>query len=437
VCAITTVAFGLIPAVLISRADLHGALKDGTRGSGSGGRRLRTALVVAEVAFAVVLLSGAGLLIRSVEKLLDVDVGVNASAAITIDLQLPDAAYRDWTRVDQFYSVVARTLRAHPEVASVGATNFLPLDPAWRNGYQAADRPVPEAEVPQAQFHIADEGYFQTLDVPLVAGRFFTATDGAGAPAAAVINEAMARQVWPGQSAVGKRIISGVMGFGPLSRRIVPGKDYEIVGVVGDIKNTSLRSGAEPAIYLSAHQFPSRKMYLVVRGRAAQSRLVALAREAVKGIDPSVALGEVKSMDRVLAASVDPPKFVMLLLITFAALALILAGVGIYGILTFIVNHRRGEIGIRLALGAQPAAMLRMIARDGFRLALIGCAIGVAGALVTARALSQFLFGIAPWDPVTLAAVVLTVLLVATAACLIPGRRAAAEDPARALRASS
>jgi ABC-type antimicrobial peptide transport system permease subunit len=178
-------------------------------------------------------------------------------------------------------------------------------------------------------------------------------------------------------------------------------------------------------------------MYLVVRGRATPSRLVALTREAMKGIDPSIAMGDVRSMDRVLAASVDPPRFVMLLLMAFATLALILAGVGIYGILTFIVNHRRAEIGIRLALGAEPAAMLRMIARDGFKLALVGCAIGVVGALATSRMLGQFLFGIEPWDPMTLGGVVLTVLTVATAACVIPGRRAAAEDPARALRMSS
>jgi predicted permease len=436
VCAITTVTFGLLPAMIVSRADLQDALKDGNRGSGGSGRKLRTGLVVAEVAFAVVLLSSAGLLIRSVKKLLEVNAGVTASSVVTIDLQLPDAAYRDWTRVDQFYTVVARNLRDHAEVSSVGATNFLPLDPAWRNGYQVADHPVPENEVPQAQFHIADEGYFNALGVPLVAGRFFTASEGANSPPVIVINETMARQVWPGESAIGKRILSGVTGYGPLSRRLVPGKDYTVIGVVRDIKNTSLRSGAEPAVYLSEHQFPSRKMYVIVRGRADAARMVSLARDAVKGIDPSVALGEVKSMDRVLSASVDPPRFVMLLLTTFAALALVLAGVGIYGILTFIVNHRRGEIGIRLALGAEPGAMLRMIARDGMRLALVGCAIGVVVALAAARMLTQFLYGIAPWDPMTLGGVVAVVMLVATAACLIPGRRAAAEDPASALRAS-
>jgi predicted permease len=436
VCAITTVTFGLIPAVVVSRADLHDALKDGVRGSGSSGRKLRTGLVVAEVAFAVVLLSGAGLLIRSVRKLLEVNVGVNASSVVTIDLQLPDAAYADWARVDQFYTVVARSLREHPEVSAAGATNFLPLDPAWRGTYQAVDHPVAAAEAPETQYHITDDGYFQALDVPLIAGRFFSASDAANAPPVIVINETMARQVWPGQSAIGKRIVSTITGFGPLSRRLVPGNDYQVIGVVRDIKNTSLRTGAEPAVYFSEHQFPSRKMYMIVRGRADPSRLVAITRDAVKGIDPSVALGDVKTMDRVLAASVDPSKFVMLLLMAFASLALVLAGVGIYGILTFIVNHRRGEIGIRLALGAEPAAMLRMVARDGFKLALLGSAIGVLGALISARLLTQFLFGIEPWDPATLAAVVLAVMAVATAACLIPGRRAAAEDPARALRAN-
>jgi putative ABC transport system permease protein len=436
VVAVTTVAFGLAPALLMSRADLQDVLKDGARGTGARGRKLRTGLVVAEVAFAVMLLSSAGLLIRSVEKLLDVNVGVDPRSTITLDLQLPDAAYGDWNRVDQFYSRLARDVRGRPGISAVGTTNFLPLDPAWRATFNVAERPVPESQQPEAQFQIVDEGYLAAVDAPLLAGRFFTEQDIANAPPVAVINETLASQLWPGQSAVGKRIVSTVKGFGPLSRRLSSGNDYQIVGVIRDIKNTSLRSSAEPAIYFPSHQFPSRKTYLVVRGSVDAQTLIAQVRDAIKAIDPSVALGETRSMQRVISASVDPSRFVMLLLMAFASLALVLAGVGIYGILTFIVNHRRGEIGIRLALGAEPAAMLRMVAREGIGLALVGCALGVAGALVAARLLSQFLFGIAPWDPATLGGVVGAEVLVSLAACLLPGRRAAAEDPASALRAN-
>ena len=434
ITVVTAIAFGLVPAVFMSRAELQDALKDGTKGAGTRGKKLRSGLVVAEVALAVVLLSGAGLLIRSVEKLLNVNAGLDPASSITIDLQLPDAAYREWERVDQFYTTLAQALRPNPEIVGVGAANFLPLEVGWRISYQISDRRVAAAEAPQAQFHIADEGYFSALRVPLVAGRSFTPLDNAKSPQVVIINEAMARQMWPNQSAVGRRIVSNITGIGPLSKRLVPGDEYEIVGVAKDIKNNSLRTAAEPAVYFAGHQFPSRKMHLVVRGHGDPARLTAIVRQEVQRVDPSLPLGDIKPMDRVLAESVDPPRFVMLLMTAFAALALTLAAVGIYGILTFMVSHRRREIGIRLALGAQPSAMLRMIVREGVSLALIGCAIGVVGTFVGGRALSGFLFSVEPWDPATLSGVIFVVLGVAAVACLVPGRRAAAEDPSSALR---
>ncbi|HEY4218252.1 MAG TPA: ABC transporter permease [Gemmatimonadaceae bacterium] len=435
VAAFTAIGFGLVPAVFMSRAELQDALKDGAKGAGTRGRKLRSGLVVAEVALAVMLLSGAGLLIRSVEKLLDVNAGVDPTSSIAVDLQLPDAAYSDWNRVDQFYTSLAQSLRASPEIASVGAANFLPLEVGWRIAYQATDHPVADIDQPQAQFHIADEGYFSTLRVPLISGRSFIAQDDAHSVPVVVVNEALARQMWPGQTAVGKHISSTVTLIGPLSRRLVPGTDYEVIGVAHDIKNSSLRSAAEPAVYFTERQFPSRKMFLIARGPGDPARLAALVRDEVRRLDPTLALGDVKPMDRVLSESVDPPRFVMLLMIVFAALALTLAAVGIYGILTFAVSHRRREIGIRLALGAQPAAMLRMIVREGVGLALVGCAIGGVGAFIVGRSLSGFLFDVPAWDPVTLGGVLAVVIVVATAACLMPGRRAAAADPASALRA--
>ncbi len=435
VAVVTAIAFGLVPAVFMSRAELQDALKDGAKGAGTRGKKLRSTLVIAEVALAVVLLSGAGLLIRSVEKLLNVNAGLDPASATTIDLQLPDAAYRDWERVDQFYTSVTQALRTNPEIIGVGAANFLPLEVGWRIAFQISEHRVADADRPEAQFHVADEGYFAALRVPLVGGRSFSALDNAKSPPVVMINETMARRLWPNQSAVGKRIVLPVTNIGPLSKRLVTGSDeFEIIGVAKDIKNSSLRSSAEPAVYYAERQFPSRKMHLIVRGHGDPARLAAIVRQEVQRVDPTLPLGDIKPMDRVLAESVDPPRFVMLLMTAFAALALTLAAVGIYGILTFMVSHRRREIGIRLALGAQPSAMLRMIVREGVGLALIGCAIGVVGAFVGGRALSGFLFSIEPWDPATLGGVLLVVLGVAAVACLVPGRRAAAEDPSSALR---
>jgi putative ABC transport system permease protein len=429
----TAIAFGLIPAWLMSRAELQDALKDGTKGTGQRGRRLRGGLVVAEVALAVMLLCGAGLLIRSVAKLLDVNAGLDPTSAIAIDMQLPEAGYREWERVDQFYSSLSAALSTNPEVSAVGAANFLPLEAGWRIAYQIAGNSAKEA--PLAQFHVADEGYFPALRVTLEKGRLFTPQDNATSVPVVVINETMAKQQFGAENPIGKRLVTTIRQIGPLSRRLVAGDEHEIVGVVADIKNTSLRTAAEPAVYFAERQFPSRKMYLIVRGRAESSRLAALVRQEVKRLDPGLPLGDIKPMNRVLSESVDPPRLVMLLMTVFAALALTLAAVGIYGILTFMVTHRRREIGIRLALGAEPTQMLRMILREGVGLAMIGCAIGVVGAFVAGRSIEGFLFSIQVWDPATFGAVVVVVLGVATAACVVPGRRAAAEDPVSALRA--
>lgn len=434
VTAVTVIAFGLVPALLTSRANLQDALRDGAKGATMGGKGLRNALVIAEVALAVMLLSGAGLLIRSVEKLLSVNVGVDAVSTVSIDIQLDGANYRDWLRVSGFYVQLASALRTNPELSGAGLTNFLPLAPGWRLGYRVSDAPVATGDPPMVQSHIVDEGYFPALRVPVVRGRLFTARDDERSAPVVVVNEAMARQISPDGNPVGKRILIPVRAIGPLSRRLINEDGAEIVGVVRDIKNTSLRERAEPAVYFPVRQFPSKQLFVVVRGNADVARLAQLVQREVQRLDPTVPLGDVKPMERVLAASVDPPRFIMLLMIAFAGLALTLAAVGIYGILTFMVTHRRREIGIRLALGAQPSTMLRMIVREGTVLALAGSAIGVVGSLVAGRSLSTLLFSVEPWDPATLVGVVALVLAVAVGACLVPGRRASMEDPAGALR---
>jgi putative ABC transport system permease protein len=436
IAALTALAFGLVPAILMSRAELQDALKDGSKGSGAQGRAMRSALVVAEVALAVVLLSGAGLLVRSVSRMLSVNTGVDPSSTITADMQLPDAAYREWPRVDQFYGSLTRAIGARPGIVAAGTTTFLPLETGWRIPYVVVGAaPVPAGNEPTAQFHSADSGYFAAIRAPIVRGRAFTSHDEAASTPVVIVNETLAKRLWPNEDPIGRRISTSVRNIGPLAQRIVPGDEHEVVGVVRDIRNTSLRDEPEPAMYFASGQFPARKMHLVVRGRGDPAQLTAIIRDEVRHLDPTLPLGDVKPMSRVLEAVVDPPRFVMMLLGAFAVLALALAAVGIYGMLSYAVSHRRREFGIRLALGARPSGVLRLIVREGLTLVLAGCAIGVAATFVAGRSLAGFLFEVKPWDTVTLGGVLAVVIGVATLACLVPGRRAAAEDPAGALRA--
>jgi putative ABC transport system permease protein len=436
IAALTALAFGLVPAILMSRAELQHALKDGSKGSGAQGRAMRSALVVAEVALAVILLSGAGLLVRSVSRMLSVNTGVDPSSTITADMQLPDAAYREWPRVDQFYGSLTRAIGARPGIVAAGTTTFLPLETGWRIPYVVVgSAPVPAGNEPTAQFHSADSGYFAAIRAPIVRGRAFTSHDEAASTPVVIVNETLAKRLWPNEDPIGRRISTSVRNIGPLAQRIVPGDEHEVVGVVRDIRNTSLRDEPEPAMYFASGQFPARKMHLVVRGRGDPAQLTAIIRDEVRHLDPTLPLGDVKPMSRVLEAVVDPPRFVMMLLGAFAVLALALAAVGIYGMLSYAVSHRRREFGIRLALGARPSGVLRLIVREGLTLVLAGCAIGVAATFVAGRSLAGFLFEVKPWDTVTLGGVLAVVIGVATLACLVPGRRAAAEDPAGALRA--
>ena len=435
VAALTALAFGLVPAFILSRSELQDALKDGGKGSGTQGRALRSALVVVEVALAVILLSGAGLLVRSVTRMLAVNTGVDPAFTITADMQLPDAAYGEWPRVEQFYASLVRAIQQRPGVVAAGTTTFLPLQTGWRLPYVPVGAgPLPVGEEPMAQFHSADAGYFAAVRAPIVRGRTFDAHDDVASTPVVIVNETLARRLWPNEDPIGKRITTTIRNIGPLANRTVPGDEHQVVGVVRDIRNTALRDDTEPAMYFATGQFPARKTYLVVRGRGDPAQLAAIISEEVRHLDPTLPLGDVKAMSRVLAAVVDPPRFVMMLMSAFAVLALTLAAVGIYGMLSYTVSYRRREFGIRLALGARPSGVVRLIVREGLTLALAGCAAGILGMFVAGRSLSGFLFEVKPWDATTLGAVLAVVVAVATLACLIPGRRAAAEDPAGALR---
>jgi putative ABC transport system permease protein len=433
---VTALGFGLAPALLISRAQLQDALREGTKSASAGGRSLsmRNTLVVAEVALAVMLLSGAGLLIRTVGKLVAEDSGIRTSQVLTANVQLPEAAYADWPRVATFFEALLKDVRSHPQVADVGAASFLPLEPAYRIPFGIVGRPVVAAEQPMAQFHTAEAGYFGALGVPLTRGRLYGDRDLATTPPVVVVNETLARQHWPSEDPIGRKITIRVTNIGPLGRRITTTAEHEVIGVVGDIKNASLRNATEPAVYFPQTQFPFRKMHLVVRGNGDPGALLSVIRDAVRRLDPTLPVADVRTMDRVLGTSVDPPRLVMLIMAIFAGLALALAAVGIYGILSYAVTARSRELAIRVALGAEPRSVLGMVVREGLVLVAAGCLIGALGAYVGGRSLAGLLYEVAPADPLTMASVLGAVVVVGLVACLIPGRRASLTDPIGILR---
>ncbi|MGH7554842.1 MAG: ABC transporter permease, partial [Longimicrobiales bacterium] len=437
VTLLTAFGFGLAPAYFLSRGQLQQALREGSRGlgAGSGGRRARNALVTVQVALAVVLLAGAGLLVRSVSQLLRVDSGVRPAHVITADIQLPDALYDDWMRVQQFYAQLLESVRAEPGIVAAGAANFLPLEAGWRFPLLIPEAgPALPGEGPQAQYHTIDEGYLDALGIGIVHGRGFDARDDVGRSGVVLINETLARRNFPGQDPVGRRINTTARQIGPLGVRLAEDPALEIVGIVRDVRNTSLDADPEAAVYFPQRQFPFRKMYIYVRGDAAPAALLTTLTDAVRRLDPALPLGNVRQLERVLSAAADPPKLVMVGLGAFAALALLLAAIGVYGVLSYTVTHQRREIGIRMALGARPGETLRAVVRDGLLLGVAGGALGIVAALAAGRALSSLLFGVTAADPLTLAGVFALVIVVTVLSCALPGRRAAATPPMEALR---
>jgi predicted permease len=434
---LTAVGFGLAPALLLSRTRLRDALRRDSRADGgaAAGGRTHSFLVAAEVALAVILLSGAGLLIRSVVQLLRVDSGVNAERVVTADLQLSNAQYGSFVDIARFYGRLSENLRQNPMISAAGVSNFLPLESGWGLPFDYPGASTEPGRTPIAQFHSVDEGWFDALGVPLVGGRAFDARDDSARPGVVIVNEAAVERFWPGEDVIGKRILYNPGPIGPLGRAIIASTEYEIIGVTSDVRNASLSSEPEPAIYFTQRQFPFRNMHVYVRGSGDASTLLAALREEVRRLDPGIPLAHPQTLDRVLAAPADPPRLVMFVLLVFAALALILAAIGIYGILSYVVTSRGREIGIRMALGARPPEVLAMVLRQGLMLGVSGSILGVLGAMAAGRLLSGLLFGVRPADPATLATVFALANLIAVLACLVPGRRAASTQPMRALRA--
>ncbi|HWO01096.1 MAG TPA: ABC transporter permease [Blastocatellia bacterium] len=428
IAVLTGVIFGLAPALHASKADLNDALKDTSRGSAGGGRRarIRGGLVVAEVSLSVVLLIGAGLLIRSFVLLQRVDTGFNSNNLLVATISLPNSRYAQTAQRASFYTRLCQELEALPGVVSAGATLSLPLTGSDARTVVAIEgRPVPPlAERPIISMGIVSPDYFKTMGIPLLQGRFFTDQDREESPVTAIINQSFARRFFPDEDPIGKRILG--FGASPQSR--------EIIGVVGDIRHLGLDTSPAESLYFSSNQRPQLAMSVVVRTAGPPHSLSSAVRSGVLAIDKDQPIASLQTMEQVVASSVSDRRFTLLLLGLFAAVALALAAIGIYSVMAYTVTQRTGEIGLRMALGAQTRDVLKLVVRQGMTMALIGVAVGLGGAFALTRVMATLLFNISATDPITFVAIPVLLAGVALAACFVPARRAAKVDPLVALR---
>jgi putative ABC transport system permease protein len=429
---LTGVVFGLAPAWQTLKFDLHSALKEGGRTAiaDAGQRRLSSLLVIAETAMALVLLIGAGLLLKSFAHLLDVKPGFTTENILTMQVGLPNAAYQEPQKRIAFIKQLEASLAGTPEVASVGVVTRLPLLSALNNitSFLAIEgRNIPAGERPEIDFRRASTGYFQTMGIPLLSGRLVTEQDIINNTASVVINDAMAKRFWPGEDPVGKRI-STANSTGQQTQW------QTIVGVVGSVRHLGLDVEPRPEIYYHTNTSPPFGPVVVIRTTSDPQRLISLARAKVREIDRDVPISNVNTMEQLVAQSVAQRRFGMFLVGIFAALALVLAVVGIYGVVSYSVTQRTNEIGVRMALGASASDVLKMVLKHGMALALIGVGIGLAGAFAMTRLMAAMLFEVRPTDIATFAIVSVGLILVALLACYVPARRAMKVDPLVALR---
>jgi putative ABC transport system permease protein len=422
----TGILFGLAPAIKAARSDLQQALRDGGRGIAGSRSTMRNTLVVAEVALSMMLLVGAGLLIRSFARLASVTPGFDARHVLSMQLS-ENGVFKDDRSMLAFNSEMLDRVRRIPGVEAAGTSHFLPLGriiPA--TGFWRADRPRPNhGEEPVTEVLCVMPGYFAAMSIPIERGRVFTERDRAGAPFAVVVNAALARQKYPGEDALGKKLY---IEWGR------PETTYEIVGVVGDVRQQSLDQAAAPGLYLANLQQPTTPVYLVARTLGDPKQLMREIEREIHAMNRSLAISEVRTMDAYVADSVSEPRFHAILLGGFAALAVLLAAVGIFGVISYAVAQRTQEIGVRRALGAGTAGVMRLVLAQALGLAVLGVAIGLAGALAISRILRTMLFGITATDAVTFVSVAAGLLAVAFLASYLPARRAARIDPMRALR---
>ncbi len=423
----TGLLFGLAPALRALRVQPQEAARQGGRGAVGGRPRLRGALLVSEVALALVLLVGAGLMIRSLHELSRVPPGFDPRRVLTAYLSLPVGRYAEASRRVAFAEDLLARVRSTPGVAAAGLARYLPL----RGGNAYLDVTLERGGVGAdggglaAYWRSVSPGYFAAMGIPLRRGRDLDARDDARAPGVAVVSETLASRFWPGGEALGRRL-----------KVALPDEEapwLQVVGVVGDVLHSGITTTGTPELYVPYAQAPSPFMRLVVRGPDDPRILVAGLKRAIAQSDPDLPLADVSTMEAVVSGSIAAPRFRGLLLGAFAAAALLLAGVGILGVVSHDVSERTREIGVRLALGAGRGDVHRLVVRQGLRPALLGTGIGLAGALALSHLLRSLLFGVSPTDPATFAGVAVLLCLVTLAACWLPARRAARVDPIVAL----
>jgi putative ABC transport system permease protein len=426
----TGIIFGLAPALHASRQDLNSALKDGGHGATTGRsrQRLRAGLFVSEVSLALVLVIASGLLVRSLFKALGVNPGFNAGHVLALDVILPHAKYGTVEQDRTFFARALERIRALPGVRSASAALCPPIvGTCWESVYVVAGLPVPrQSELPTSVFNVAELEYFRTMEIPLIEGRYFTEADNADTPKVIVINQTLARQWWPHESALGKRIKQGW----PQGR--TPYR--EIVGVVGDLKQDGLDARQLPEVFLPAAQSPANSMTVVVRTATEPMSLAASVEKEIQAVDPDQPVARVQPMTQYMNESLERRRFSALLLAIFGALALLLAAIGIYSVMAYSVAQRTHEFGVRLALGAQPLDVLGLVVKNGLQLVLAGIGIGLVAAFGLTRLMNSLLFGVSEKDPVTFVGVTVLLCAVALAACYVPARRATRVDPMVALR---
>ncbi len=426
VAALTGIAFGLAPALQLSKIDLNRSLKDAGKGTPGGmrGGRLRGALVIAEMALALLLLIGSGLLMKSFILLQRVDPGFNPDHVVTLRLILNRTAYPNTPQVVSYYAQLLDRVKALPGVQAAATISTLPLsgNQTDTNFLIEGQPPPPPNQEPSAWFNSVSSDYFQTMQLRLIKGRIFSESDNDKSPLVVIISDTMARKFFPNEDPLGKRIGRG------------PDRWREIVGVVHDVKHFTLDGATPPTMYFPMLQAPARGMDLVVRTSGEPLSMAPALRQQVWAGDRNLAIANLGAMKDLVSSSITQQRFILSLLGSFAGLALLLAAVGIYGVMSYAVTQRTHEIGIRMALGARVGDVLTLIFRQGLALALIGVAIGIALAFALTRLMKTLLFEVTPTDATTFAFVAVALVLVALIACLVPARRATKVDPLTALR---
>jgi putative ABC transport system permease protein len=434
---LTGFLFGLVPARYAAKVNLTESLKEGGVSSSPSlrGSHIHSLLVVLEFALAVMLLAGAGLMIQSFLRLRSVNPGFNPKNVLTMEMSLASSKYATPYQVADFYQQALQRIDALPGVRYGGAVNFLPLTFGVHVPIAIEGRPsaAPSEEI-TANYLVINPSYFRAMDIPLLRGRYFTEQDTQNAPGVMIVNQTMAHRFWPGEDVIGKRVRpmfpQSQAPWYPLSNS----GWLTIVGVVANVKDEALNAELQPEMYMSYLQAPSSTMYLAIRTASDPGSLASAVRSAIRDVDKDQPIFDIRPMGDLVSESISQPRFNMILLAIFAALALLLAVTGIYAMISHWASQRTHEIGIRMALGAQRSDILKILVGQGVRLAIIGLALGLAATAGLTRLMSKFLYGISSTDPLTFVAVSILLLIVALAACYIPAHRAMRVDPMVALR---